>query len=499
MSDPFPGKPVTQGQWRTVTGQLRWLGGDRVLEWDPNNGKYRLWRYDATSTGDPLPGDPLCEGTWSTIRGYHTLVYLGGDRVLDWVTGGWGSTPYRIWHFDRNVRGGDPFPGDPIVEGEWPTTNLCDPLIYLGGDRVMNFDTTSGFYQVFRYDRTVTGSVNPFVGPITSGTWQTVADSALTENHVLTSLDGGRVLETYLAKLHGGDQYRLWRFDPEAKGDPLPGDPIAAGTWNSVYPPLAYIGGDRVLQSLPYGHLPPIDYKVWNYSRGSMLVPGRSESWQIEAGVDDSVWAVGDAGHLYRWNGAQWVEPTNYARGVQVTVGDCDHIWHLNAVGQIWHYLGESWQQDPQIAALSIAAAADFTVWAILFDGRVMRRDGTVGATWSEPTPYARGVQIAVGNKDLVWHRNSLGEIWSWTGSGWTQIPGTALDIAVGADGTACRVSLDNRLFRWVGGQWLELPTDGRVAQVSVGAAGNIWYVNLDNHIFSWSGTQFGQRATLPV
>jgi hypothetical protein len=184
---------------------------------------------------------------------------------------------------------------------------------------------------------------------------------------------------------------------------------------------------------------------------------------------------------------------------VQVTVGDCDHIWHLNSIGQIYHYLGEGWQQDAQITAQSIAAAADFTVWAIGADGRVLRRNGTVGATWDEPTPYARGVQIAVGGKDLVWHRNSAGEMWAWTGGGWNQIPGQALDIAIAGDGTACRVSLDNRLYRWVGGQWLEMPTDGRVAQVSVGGAANIWYVSLDNHIFSWTGTQFTPRTTLPA
>ncbi|MCW2945789.1 MAG: hypothetical protein JWR24_2506 [Actinoallomurus sp.] len=53
----------------------------------------------------------------------------------------------------------------------------------------------------------------------------------------------------------------------------------------------------------------------------------------------------------------------------------------------------------------------------------------------------------------MVWHRNSLGEMWAWNGSGWNQLPGQALDISGAADGTACRVSLDNHLYRWVGGQ----------------------------------------------
>ncbi len=47
---------------------------------------------------NPFPGDPVVEGAWGTIRAGHELVYLGGDRVLDWepATGN-----YRIWTYDR--------------------------------------------------------------------------------------------------------------------------------------------------------------------------------------------------------------------------------------------------------------------------------------------------------------------------------------------------------------------------------------------------------------
>ncbi|NEA28748.1 tectonin domain-containing protein [Actinomadura bangladeshensis] len=505
MSDPLPGGPIVQGQWKTITGNLSWLGGDRLLEWYPDSGRYRVWRIDYTITGhaDPLPGEPVCEGTWDTIRHSHDLVYLGGDRVLDWEPGGYGRTPYRIWHFDRNVRGGDPFPGVPVAQGELPDGRLrYGPLMYLGGDRVMHFDTVTGYYETYRYDRTATGrGAAPFVGPLVSGNWRTIHNSSTTTEHSLIPLRGGRVLEIYGTAEHPlSYSYRLWRYDPDiTDGDPLPGSPLAGGVWDTVTIPLIYIGQDRVLQSEPTLKPAPNDYRIYDYARDGRVVPGRSESWQIEVGADDSVWAVGDNQRLYRWDGAKWVQPTDYARAVQVTVGDCDHIWHLNVLGQVWHYLGEYWEQDGRIIAQSIAAAADFTIWAIGIDGHVLRRDGTVGSTWSEPTPYARGVQISVGGKDMVWHRNSLGQMWAWTGDGWNQIPGTALDISVAADGTACHVSPDNRLYRWVGGQWLEMPTDGRVAQVSVGGANNIWYVSLDNQIYYWSSTQFGVKTTLPT
>jgi Tectonin domain len=78
-------------------------------------------------------------------------------------------------------------------------------------------------------------------------------------------------------------------------------------------------------------------------------------------------------------------------------------------------------------------------------------------------------------------------------------MPGQALHLAMGADGTVCHVGLSNRVYRWVGGQWQEMPTDNRAAQVALGNAGAIWYVDLDNHFFRWNGTAFDPIYNLPT
>src|SRR5439155_851174 len=66
-------------------------------------------RYDTLPSADPLPDPAVVEGTWLSVRTGHQLIYLDGDRVLDWEPN---SGHYRIWRYDRGVvGGGDPLPG----------------------------------------------------------------------------------------------------------------------------------------------------------------------------------------------------------------------------------------------------------------------------------------------------------------------------------------------------------------------------------------------------
>ncbi|MGW7715499.1 hypothetical protein ACWGKK_14430 [Streptomyces chartreusis] len=100
--DPLP-TLVTGVTWVTIrTGyQLLYLGGDLMLFWDETDGGVYVYRYDRSLTGegvDPFP-DLAMEDSWSgEILAGRLLHYLGGDRVLEWdpATG-----KERIWDFDR--------------------------------------------------------------------------------------------------------------------------------------------------------------------------------------------------------------------------------------------------------------------------------------------------------------------------------------------------------------------------------------------------------------
>jgi phospholipase C len=235
--DPLPGNPVVTGTWSSIrTGhELIYLGQDIVLDWEPLTGSYRLWRYNRTLTGeiDPFPGLPVTSGVWSSIRTGHKLLYLGPvgngvkpERVLDWEPG---SGHYRLWVYDRSVMSGDPFPGQPVTEGVWSSVHEGHELVALEGDRVLDWEPQSGHYRVWSFDPNAAGTQDPLPVPShNEGTWSTVR-----LGHVLVPLVGRqRVLDWN--PLTGGN--RVWGYDAAVIGssDPLPGPAITEWTWNSV-------------------------------------------------------------------------------------------------------------------------------------------------------------------------------------------------------------------------------------------------------------------------
>lgn len=160
--DILPEPSLTKDNWTSIRAgkQLVYLGGNRVLDWEPATGKFRIWvlnRSAAAPNGDPLPTLEV-QGSWDTIRDGHRILNLGGDRVLTWVPAtGW----YRVWRYDRSVKGtGDPLMSPPVVEGHWQDIGADHELIWLGGRQVLDWQPGSGAYRIRSFDRTVVSS-NP--------------------------------------------------------------------------------------------------------------------------------------------------------------------------------------------------------------------------------------------------------------------------------------------------------------------------------------------------
>lgn len=255
--DPLPSPAVVQGQWVTIrSGHVLLSLPGRVLDWEPATGHYRLWRYDASITGtaDPLPGAPITEGTWQTVRTGHELVVLSPDRVLDWEPA---SGHYRIWRYDPNAAGSaDPLPGPAVVEGTWQTIRSGHRLIPLGGNRVLDWEPDSGHLRIWNYDPSITGNADPLPGnAVVDHTWVTIRTG-----HELVPLSADRVLDWEPATGH----YRVWAYDPSigGGGDPLPGQPTTQGTWQTVgagHQLSVLPGGGRVLNWEPASGR----YRVW--------------------------------------------------------------------------------------------------------------------------------------------------------------------------------------------------------------------------------------------
>lgn len=245
--DPFPAPELTWGAWEVsgVPHRLIYIGQDTVLDWVPATGGYRTWKVDRSAVGgaNPLPGPPVCTGLWTSITAGHQLVYLGGNRLLDWHPA---EKRYRVWLIDRGATGNaDLIPGVPQTNGLSATIGIGDQLVPLGGDRVLVWSIGTGEFRVFRHDPTAVGAADPLPGPpLAEGTW-----GLIRAGHRLVPLGPDRVLDWVPAT----GAYRVLRHDRTATGDPFHGDPDVAGTWTTIREghELVYLDGDRVLDWEP--------------------------------------------------------------------------------------------------------------------------------------------------------------------------------------------------------------------------------------------------------
>lgn len=257
--DPLPAPPLTEGDWQTVGAghRLIFIGGDSVLDWVPASGDYRLWKVNRLAAGaaDPLPAPVVCSGRWTTITTGHELVFLGGDRLLDWQPA---ERRFRVWLIDRAATGSaDPLPGVPQTEGLWTTVGAGHELISLGGDRVLDWVAATGAFNVWRHDPAAVGAADPLPAPaLAQGVWQTIR-----AGHRLIPLGPDRVLDW----VHSTGDYRVWRHDRASTGDPFPGDPDVSGRWTTIRTghDLVSLGGDHVLDWQPATK----HFRMWRYDR----------------------------------------------------------------------------------------------------------------------------------------------------------------------------------------------------------------------------------------
>ena len=165
--DPMPSK-LNQATFFSIGAghTLIYLDHDRVLDWEPANGRARVWNYDRVrTTTDPLP-TKVSEVTWVTIRTGYQLLYLGGDLLLFWDEP---SGDVFVYRYDRSMAGDDvdPFP---ILEMEdsWAGEIAAGrTLHYLGNDRVLDWDPATGHERIWDLDRPMMPSA-PFQAMLAS-------------------------------------------------------------------------------------------------------------------------------------------------------------------------------------------------------------------------------------------------------------------------------------------------------------------------------------------
>lgn len=116
------------------------------------------------------------------------------------------------------------------------------------------------------------------------------------------------------------------------------------------------------------------------------------------------------------------------------------------------------------------------------------------GSSW---TRYAGGAtSIAVDPAGNPWVTNSSDQIYHWNGASWDHMPGQAVYVAAGEDGSVYVLGTGSapggqQVWKWVSGAWASVP--GGLTDLSVGRDGSVWGANNTRQIWhmaaggSWS------------
>jgi hypothetical protein len=142
---------------------------------------------------------------------------------------------------------------------------------------------------------------------------------------------------------------------------------------------------------------------------------------------------------------------------------------------------GARWRKLPG-KALDITVAPDGNVWHLGTDQVIYALAS--GDVWTSTETVDSAVRIAIEAKGNPWYINSAGDMFRNAAGGWQQVPGKALDIDTGADGSVWHVGLDNRMYRLCNGNWVADELPGCAVKVALGPDGKPWRITPDGDIY---------------
>lgn len=258
--------------------------GGELLDWVEETGAFKVWvaKDNPGPAEDPYQPAPRTSGTFLTIGRGHRLVWLASQlglwdkgSVLDWVPDSGG----RIFQLDRSIKSGDPMP-EVLNVSQFKIPPERE-LIYLDHERVLDWDRTTGDLIVWEYDRSAT-TTDPLPTLLNTTSFPNVL-----EDHQVVYLGGDLLL---IWNETSGD-VEVWRYDRTLLGDvdPFP-DLEMSDSWAGEIEPgrkILYLGGDRVLDWDPVSG----SHRVWSFDRPRM--PGKQFDALLNTDLDTAaLWAA---------------------------------------------------------------------------------------------------------------------------------------------------------------------------------------------------------------
>jgi virginiamycin B lyase len=185
----------------------------------------------------------------------------------------------------------------------------------------------------------------------------------------------------------------------------------------------------------------------------------------------------------------------------QISVGSATNIWGVNAAGYIFRYTGNNANPFVVIPGnlIHVSAAADGSVWGVNAGGNVFYYRIDRGGPFIQVGGLSGFRRVSVGSRNDVWGiTTTVGAIFRNLVASPIQVPGTLVDVSVGADGTVWGVNGNNELFRFDGAYFDQIGEGGNFMRISVGSVTNIWGVTPHSTIYRGTGNDAEPFAHMP-
>ncbi|WP_437933067.1 tectonin domain-containing protein [Sorangium sp. So ce341] len=110
--------------------------------------------------------------------------------------------------------------------------------------------------------------------------------------------------------------------------------------------------------------------------------------------------------------------------------------------------------------------------------------------TLSTTMTQISAVSYRVGGRPDIWGVDGAQNIFHYTGSSWTQIPGSLVQVSASSDGTVWGVNAAGNVYKYNGtNPWVQMP--GSLVQVAVGVnnGSGVWGVNAAGNVLQYNAS----------
>ena len=242
---------------------------------------------------------------------------------------------------------------------------------------------------------------------------------------------------------------------------------------------------------------------------GSFATMAVDLKW-ISALSSNFVYAVGDSGKIYKWDGISWTEeqsPTIERLGGVTIIAEND-IW-ISGEGGVWHYDGALWIQEagyPTTASYGIDHVSTDSVW-VAGVGEIHFYNGTAWSTSTIGAGY-RIDDISMNSPTDGWAVSSYfysqihhynGFAWAlWYGFGTIYLSMEGVWAANSSNLWAVGTSSGNadnadNVQHWDGSTWSSFDRSYAIYDVEGISEADVWFVGVNGVILHWNGIELSQ------